>query len=862
MEYRTDRIAGFSVGTNWIGNTAPVTGDNVIFPNGTSVTITNLTGIDPVNFDLQGNASVTLGDNVTITGNLTIGDANGAILDDGGFTITLGGNFVVTDPGSGDTFTASGVLNFNSTTTGQSTTDGPFNNLQVNNSGQTLTANTDVTINGILTVTTGTFDLNDFNLTVNSTTTVNGGTLTLRAGSHGFGDAFTLSSGTFNAGSGDVSYSDGITDAIGISNGTFNAESANHNLYVTNGSGTNSTLSVTIFNRTGGSFNAGTSTFIVATNRNNVGGGGTSSRDAEAILNSNSEIRFYNLKHSGSVSTTTTGYRRISFAGNDTFYIDNQYERGGRTTATQWNGSTVLSYFPGSTLIYSMSGVNITVDNDEWPAVNGPTNVTGLGTVNVALNSSRTVAGTLDLNTNNFSINFVTLTITGIMEIKNGRQFSLSNGASSILQIDGILRSVSTGSTPPINLNTNGVLNYGTSSLLEYAHSGNNNVTVGSEWSATLTPFNVKINHGGSSNKTVTLQSGNMSITKELNIASGILASGNSANTLSLGGNLTTGTLTTNGQYTIGTLVMVGDQSQDIIGGGGGNTIANLRINKTNATDVVTLQSGILAIASGGLLDIQNGIFVLTSAATNLDVTNATFRVQSGGTYRTGGKSVTITGSTIDFQAGSTYEFNGTNTTEQFITAGGTTNYGNVVINNTNATPSVTVPAGKLIVIQNNLTMTNGLILSGATNSSGDIEVDGTATSSGTSYVNGPLRIKFPSGIATRSFPVGFSSNYRPATFAYTANDISTSIIEIEALSGDPSGTTPSGIAQIATSHYYTVKEVGTGGTFSYDITLTITGTGFTPVSRNKILIQNGATPDYFFQLKEQHRAALRVLPG
>lgn len=581
--------------------------------------------------------------------------------------------------------------------------------------------------------------------------------------------------------------------------GTFQAGSSTYTMVY-------SVANDTCFIKEGGTFTAETSDFRY---------GGT----ASIRVRSNSDIVFYNFaaEHSNSVSID---FRSASTA--DTFYFANRFIR--RQTANVFATSCAIAYYSGATLEYTNTGSKTA--SGEWPATAGPTNLILSGSAQVSVVSDRTVSG-------------VTLQQTG------GNLLVTGTGVD--LTINGTLSRKTTG-TVGCSTASGGAIVYGSSATLEYslASGQTSTVTVGAEWTTSLTPPNVTINHAGTSNDTVKLPVGDLSVTNNLNMADGVLASVNSVNTLSVGGNVLTGTLTTSGNYNVGTLVLVGNQSQSISGGGGTSTVANLRINKTNTTDVVTLTSGTLKLASGGLLDIQSGIFALSTGANILDVSNATFRIQSGGTYRTGGKSVTITSATIDFQLGSTYEFNGTSTTESFITSGGTTNYGNVIINNTNATPSVTVPNGQLVVVRNDLTLTNGQILAGATNTSGNIEVEGTATSSGTSYVNGPLRIQYPSGTVSRNFPVGFSSNYRPAVFVYEGNTVATSVIEIEALSGDPGGNLPTGIAQIATSHYYTVREVGTGGTFdSLDLTLTYTGTGFTPDSRNKILIQSGAGPDY-----------------
>ncbi|MBD3225218.1 MAG: T9SS type A sorting domain-containing protein, partial [Caldithrix sp.] len=78
-------------------------------------------------------------------------------------------------------------------------------------------------------------------------------------------------------------------------------------------------------------------------------------------------------------------------------------------------------------------------------------------------------------------------------------------------------------------------------------------------------------------------------------------------------------------------------------------------------------------------------------------------------------------------------------------------------------------------------------------------------------------------------------------------NSVSTSVIEVESVNGNPGGTPPSGISSIATSHYYTVTEEGTGGTFTYNFTGHYLGTGFSPETRNQLLRQTGTGPTYAY---------------
>ncbi|HID40434.1 MAG TPA: T9SS type A sorting domain-containing protein, partial [Calditrichaeota bacterium] len=97
---------------------------------------------------------------------------------------------------------------------------------------------------------------------------------------------------------------------------------------------------------------------------------------------------------------------------------------------------------------------------------------------------------------------------------------------------------------------------------------------------------------------------------------------------------------------------------------------------------------------------------------------------------------------------------------------------------------------------------------------------------------------------------------YRPATFDYvdfTAG--SNEVLEMEYVAGDPGGTAPSGIATISTAgHYLLFHRSGTApSSVTHNLTLRYTDTGFSPETRNRILVQNGAGPDYTVPSSQSH---------
>ncbi len=115
---------------------------------------------------------LTLSGNTTVTGAVNV--SSGATLNSSSITLTAGGNW-----NNSGTFIPSGstvILNGTGTQTISATT---FNNLTINKSGSTATLTGNCTINGNLTLTTGTFDLSTFSANRSST----GGTFTISNGS-------------------------------------------------------------------------------------------------------------------------------------------------------------------------------------------------------------------------------------------------------------------------------------------------------------------------------------------------------------------------------------------------------------------------------------------------------------------------------------------------------------------------------------------------------------------------------------------------------------------------------------------------------------------------------------------------------
>ncbi len=663
-------------------------------------------------------------------------------------------------------------------------------NLAIDGDFDDLTGNTGfVNLSGNLTVGTNATFANNNRSSFNfdgSGTQVIGGSFT---GELLFENLINSASGTVeNDHTGNI----GVNQKFRLRTGTFLAGSAT---FVLSYSANNDTC----FRKEGGTFDAETSQFVYS---------GTTG----IFFLTNTDIVFYKLamRHG---STNSVGLRAVSTA--DTFYVANEFERGGSTNLITPSNSA-LAYYSGATLRYA-NGSNRTLSN-EWPTTEGPTHVVmaATGSATVTINASRTISssGTLSL------------------EQASSGNFIVS-GATTVLTINGTVTRRTSG-TVGITTASGGTISYGSGSTLNYSPTTQANVTVGAEWPATSGPANVTVNDAGF---TVTGSSAR-TIRHNLTLTAGTLTLG--TNELTVLGDVSGSEVSGSGTVHDNTTLVMGDnttpanstEDQTITGN---VNLNKLIVNKTGGTNDLVTVNGSMIFSSGGALTVTNGTLRMVSPG-QITGSLATLTVSSGGRLETGGQDISAI-STIS-AANGTIEFDGSSA--ETLPTGIT--IGTVEINNSSI-GGVIATSGTL-VIGSSLVLTNGFV---TTTSSNVVRLSSTATVTGTfsssRMIVGPLQKAFASGDEPAfTFPIGFTGSYLPATFDYSANDVSSSIIQIQAVSGDPGGTAPSGISSIATSHYYTITEVGTGGSFTYDITLTYTGTGFTPDSRNKIVLQNGAT--------------------
>lgn len=153
------------------------------------------------------------------------------------------------------------------------------------------------------------------------------------------------------------------------------------------------------------------------------------------------------------------------------------------------------------------------------------------------------------------------------------------------------------------------------------------------------------------------------------------------------------------------------------------------------------------------------------------------------------------------YSAGADYEFRGP-VTGVFNTSGGAEGQvRDLIINNTSATPEVTVNAGKIFLVNRNLVLNNGYVTTTAANQI-TVNTAGTATSNNGAFVNG-FMAKRTNSTALFEFPVGkVDGGLRKIGVKPIANGVTTYVAQF--FRGvPPAGAVGTGLHHIGVCEYW-----------------------------------------------------------
>ncbi len=616
----------------------------------------------------------------------------GATFNDGGFTHTVGGNWV----NNGGTFVSTGTIDFNSATANQTIngtgTTQNFNNVIVDKTGFTLTTGgsiTTVSIAGTLAVNNGTFTIPAITFTVTGTTSVTG---TLRISTPTSTDLFVGSitvntGGTWNnSGNAPVEVQGGITNNGTFTSGTgvYTFDTNNQNI-----SGTITIRSVAVTTITLTNNNALTvstalsgSGSLIQTGTATLNLGGTSAITTLNALASGNTVNFtaasqtinainyYNLTLSGSGTAimqtgtntisgnfTTSGTVRTTTAdnllvsgnlsvGDGTILTIGAFDftvTGATTVGTGTSGRIAFSSATGTKTFVGLirvnaggSWINNTANSDitiEGGITNAGTFTSGTGIYSFTTNSPQDLNGTLSIN--NVTVTAITLNNNNTLTVSTAL-----TGSGTLVQIGGSPAGAS------LNLG-------GTSTINALQATGSNNTV--SYTGAVQTVFATNYyNLVLAGTNTKTLQAGTTLIGGDLTFSAtsratavvGLTINGslnltgtNTARTFNAGSFLTHSigkNFVNNNAFTAGTSTIIfNGTAPQTIGGSVATTFANLTINNSSGvslddgTNLVTKTVGTnLTLLAGYLTTTSSNLLILSQGAT---ATVANAAIEAGG---------------------------------------------------------------------------------------------------------------------------------------------------------------------------------------------------------------------------------------
>ncbi len=399
-----------------VGGTFAVTG--TLTTNGQNLTVTSAATTVNTGGTIAGGAgTMDFGGAVTITGTGAINGAAGAItfsgsvsgtgtLQESSTTTNLAGNLTVT------TFAANGGTLVLNGAAAQAVNGYTFNNLTINDPGQTVTSGGGWTVGGALTMTAGGWDASTFthNIAGSFDSTAAGfaftptsstiaftstGTITTKP-ADSFNNLTINSSGTLTQGSNLV-----VTNTLAIAAGTLDASGSNFNITLTTGNWVNS----------GGTFTprGGTVTFNSAAAQSVTSGGssfnnltitgGTALSTTDA-LSANGTLTISAATDSLNVGGNAFSINALSFNGaNGTFLLTGTQAAGSQSITTFDSTNGTVEYTAtanGYIQMANPSAVNSTFYN---LLINNPGGTTWLN-ANITVKENLVIAaGTLDANT-------------------------------------------------------------------------------------------------------------------------------------------------------------------------------------------------------------------------------------------------------------------------------------------------------------------------------------------------------------------------------------------------------------------------------------------------------------------------------
>jgi hypothetical protein len=758
-------------GATWTSSGAFTVGSSTVAFRGTTAQTINASGFYNLTINNGTGGSCALGGDITIANALA---RTAGSLSAGSYNITIAGSI----SGTGATFTpGTGTVVFNGTAA-QTTTLPTYYDLEVNGSGSIVQPGNNITINGNLTVTSGTFSQ-----TAAGRTIAKGGSGSIMVGASGkllvFETGTTPYSTAFTGGWGAPTLQTGSTvEYQGGTTATSLELTAFHHLIINKASTTyslsgNTTVAGAL------TITAGTLTTTASDYSLDVSGNasvaGTLTANGSAIsvggnlslagtLNANtSSISIGGgLSGAGTLNPNTgtvvfngSGPQSIDASGMGSTFYNLTINKTGGSTATLAGGAIVVSgdlTITAGTLATANLGVTLNgnfVNNDTFTAGSSAITIGGTGTQSIA---GFTTTGLLTMSKTGGTATFQG-NVNGAMVAINGTGGTLNLGAGFTHTFTGswtrTAGALDLGSSTVFVANvitgTGGTVNAGTSKV----------VFNGTAAQTTTLPTYHDLEVNGTGN-TVQPQN-NITVNGSLTVTSGTFDQTASGRTIGKGGSGTvtmgpsgklilrqTGTTAYSSAFTGGWATPTLQAGSTVEYQGASATSLEL----TTFYNLILNGTGPLSLSGnttlGGNLTITAGTLTTTANNFSLDVSG---NVTVTGTLTPNGSTITVGGNmggagTMTASTSSTFIFNGTG--DQTINTGSLANgFYNLTINKNSGVASLT---DNLLTVGGVLTITKGefkvggynITVTGTTSVSGTLTID---NASGTHTFNGNVVI-------------------------------------------------------------------------------------------------------------------------
>jgi hypothetical protein len=540
-----------------------------------------------------------------------------------------------------------------------------------------------------------------------------------------------------------VTVTAGITiDQATISGGGTLIVNSGITVAVSNGIGTDLTISSTGAITNNGTITASTASSIVS-NSGTVTNSGTITTTAAVWTNASGS--FY--KHSFSSAAATTG----------------------TVPTCTWNSASTCEILCCGNSGSAPSGLGQAFGNFTWNNTTQPADVNLLGALTVATTGSFTMN-----STNGFSLNWVTTT-AGASAVTIGGNFNMNNGNITILKVT----SINKGNT--INVTGNYVQTGGNLTIANCSGTTGVNVTNGTlsvGGTSTISAGNIYLNTG-----TWTAANGNGTFQSTGLITLSGTGTIYGCSSAAVSGSGAGGTITANGGLTVNAGGTLNLNNSTTSGSGGLSTLTVAGSLLTLAGGTISGPSTTVTGASGCSTIINaNAGFTISSGTMNLLSGNIT---GGGGnaTVNVSGAALTISGGTINLNSSASAGTTGSNAT---LNVSSCSISGSPVINMTSSTTTGGGGSGNF-TCSGAFSMSGGTFnlcaTSGSGTGSGSMDIDGDMTlSGGTFSISSSTTSAAASGNGTITVAGNFSQTTSAASFTKTGSASATATITMDGL--------------------------------------------------------------------------------